>query len=368
MASTGEAAAKGSTAPDPEDPRKPDNPPELKGRTWGYSLKSALGEFTRDQCTDLAAALTYYSVLSLFPALLALVSLLGVFGQGETTVQALLDIVDDIGPSTAAEQLRGPVTSMVGASGAGLTLVVGLAGALWSASGYVGAFGRAMNRIYDIDEGRPVWKLRPQMLLLTAGLVVMAALILLGLTVSGPVAESIGSVIGLGDTAVTVWNIAKWPVILLLVVVMIASLYYFTPNVRQPKFTWVSPGAGLAIVVAILASVGFGFYVANFGKYNETYGSLAGVIVFLLWLWIINNVLLLGAELDSELERGRQLQAGIKAEETLQLPPRDTRQSDKAAEKLDEHIEEGRALRYESVREQGGSLADEAPQGGSSKD
>lgn len=206
------------------------------------------------------------------------------------------------------------------------------------------------------------------MLLLTAGLVVMAALILLGLTVSGPVAESIGSVIGLGDTAVTVWNIAKWPVILLLVVVMIASLYYFTPNVRQPKFTWVSPGAGLAIVVAILASVGFGFYVANFGKYNETYGSLAGVIVFLLWLWIINNVLLLGAELDSELERGRQLQAGIKAEETSSCRPETPASPTRRPRRLDEHIEQGRALRYESVREQGGSLADEAPQGGSSKD
>lgn len=368
MATAGEAAAKESTAPDAEDPRKPDTPSELRKKTWGYSLKSAVSEFTRDQCTDLAASLTYYSVLSLFPALLALVSLLGVFGQGESTVQALLDIVRDIGPATAAEQLEGPITSMVGASGAGLTLVIGLAGALWSASGYVGAFGRAMNRIYDIDEGRPVWKLRPQMLLLTAALVVMAAVILLGLTLSGPLAQSIGSAIGLGDVAVTVWDIAKWPVILLLVVVMIASLYYFTPNVRQPKFTWVSPGAGLAIVVAILASVAFAFYVSGFSSYNKTYGSLAGVIVFLLWLWIINNVLLLGAELDSELERGRQLQAGIRAEESLQLPPRDTRQSDKAAEKLSEHVEEGRALRYESVREQGGSLADEAPQGGSARD
>ncbi|WP_224766739.1 YihY/virulence factor BrkB family protein [Janibacter melonis] len=361
MATAGEAAAKEPTAPEPDAPSKPSSPARLTKQTWRYSLKNALAEFQRDKCTDLAAALTYYAVLSLFPGLLALISLLGVVGQGESTVQTLLDLLRDMGQADAAKQLEPVITSMVTASGAGVGLVVGIAGALWSASGYVGAFGRAMNTVYDVDEGRPVWKLRPQMLLLTAGLVVLAAIVLLGLVVSGGVAEAIGSAIGLGDTAVLVWGVLKWPVILAIVVVMVSLLYYFTPNVRQPSYKWMSLGAAIAIGVAVLASVGFGFYVANFGSYNKTYGSLAGVIVFLLWLWIINNVLLLGAQVDAEVERGRQLQAGIEAEETLQLPPRDSSGSQKAAEKLEEQVEEGRALRYEGVRTRGGSLADEAP-------
>ena len=213
---------------------------------------------------------------------------------------------------------------------------------------------RDRNRIYEIDEGRPVWKLRPQMLLLTLALVLMAGLILLGVALSGGVARTIGDTIGLGSTAVAVWNIAKWPVILLLVIGMVALLYYFTPNVQQPKFRWMSPGAAVAILVAILASVAFGFYVSNFGSYNKTYGSLAGVIVFLLWLWIINNVLLLGAELDAELERSRQLQSGIAAEEAIQLPPRDTTASEKAEEKRAEAIAEARKIRQQAPYERMG--------------
>jgi membrane protein len=233
---------------------------------------------------------------------------------------------------------------------AGFAFVFGIVGAIWSASGYVGAFGRAMNRIYQIDEGRPVWKLRPLQLLLTLAGIILVALLLIGLVVSGPLARSIGNVIGLGDTAVTVWDIAKWPVMLAIVIVLVAVLYYATPNVKQPKFRWMSVGAAIAILVWLLASVAFGFYVANFGSYNKTYGSLAGVIVFLLWLWITNLALLFGAEVDAELERSRELQAGIKAEETLQLPPRDTRASDKKAEKLQEKVEEGRRLREEAQR------------------
>lgn len=362
MATAGEAAAKESTAPEPDAPSKPSSPARLTKQTWRYSLKNALAEFQRDKCTDLAAALTYYAVLSLFPGLLAVISLLGVVGQGESTVQTLLDLLGDMGQADAAEQLEPVITSMVTASGAGLGLVVGIAGALWSASGYVGAFGRAMNTVYDVDEGRPVWKLRPQMLLLTAGLVVLAAIVLLGLVVSGGVAEAIGSAIGLGDTAVLVWGVLKWPVILAIVVVMVSLLYYFTPNVRQPSYKWMSLGAAIAIGVAVLASVGFGFYVANFGKYNKTYGSLAGVIVFLLWLWILNNVLLLGAELDSEIERSRQLQAGMAAEEDLLLPLRDTTKSDAAEEAQVEVVEEARSLRIKGLKDQGRSTADLADQ------
>ena len=350
MVREGTSAAKGRTAPAVDDDRKPDSPPDLTKPSWAYTFKKAFTEFGRDQCTDLAAALTYYAVLSLFPALLALVSLLGVFGQGESTTNAMLEMVRQIGQGNAANQLRGPISQMTEANSAGFALVFGVLGALWSASGYVGAFGRAMNRIYQIDEGRPIWKLRPLQLLLTLAGVLLAALVLVGLVVSGPIARSVGEVIGLGETAVTAWSIAKWPVMLLIVVILVALLYYATPNIRQPKFRWISVGAAIAILTWVLASAAFGFYVSNFGNYNKTYGSLAGVIVFLLWLWITNLALLVGAEVDAELERSRQLQAGIEAEETLQLPPRDTRASDKKAAKLRDRIAEGRELRERARR------------------
>ena len=342
--STGQAAEK-RDAPDPDAPGKPDSPGDIKKPTWGYSLKTTIREFSADQCTDLAAALTYYAVLALFPGAIAMLSLVGLVGQGQQTVDTLLQILRDIGASSAADTLEPTLTQLANTPGAGLALVIGLATALWSASGYVGAFGRGMNRIYEVDEGRPFWKLRPVMLLVTLITVVLAAVVALGLVLTGPAAEAVGNAIGVGSTVVTVWNIAKWPVLLAVVVVIVALLYYATPNVQQPKFKWISIGAVVAIVVWIIASAAFGFYVANFSSYDKTYGSLAGVIAFLLWLWITNLALLFGAELDAELERGRQLQAGIAAEETLQLPPRDTRTSDKAAAKEEKDIERGRRLR-----------------------
>jgi membrane protein len=221
--------------------------------------------------------------------------------------------------------------------------------ALWSASGYVGAFGRAMNRIYEIEEGRPFWKLRPQMLLLTLVAVLLAAVALLLLIVSGPVATSIGNVIGLGDAALTTWKIAKWPVLAVIVVLIVGLLYYTTPNVQQPKFRWISIGAAVAILIWVLASIGFSFYVGNFSNYNKTYGSLAGVIVALLFLWITNLALLFGGELDAELERGRELQAGIAAEEEIQLPARDTRNIKKARRKREKDVALGRRIRRQAA-------------------
>ncbi|MBM9466817.1 YihY/virulence factor BrkB family protein [Nakamurella leprariae] len=334
-----------TAAPQPEDGDKPDKPTDLRPATRRYLVRKVVREFSADQCTDLAAALTYYAVLALFPGLLALVSLVGLFGQGRTTVDALLGVVEQVGGSSLVDSLRAPVQSLVDAPAAGFAFVIGLVGALWSASGYVGAFSRAMNRVYEIDEGRPFWKLRPLMLLITLIAVIMAAAVGLALVLSGPIAQSVGDAIGLGSTAVTVWNIAKWPVMLIMVVLVVAILYYATPNVRQPKFRWISLGAAIAILVWIVASVLFGLYVANFANYQKTYGSLAGVIVFLLWLWITNLALLFGAEVDAELERARQLQAGIRAERDIQLPPRDTRASDKAAAKEAEDERRGRKLR-----------------------
>ncbi len=334
-----------SRPPDPDDPRKPESPTDLTKPSLLFVLRKTLREFQQDQCTDLAAALTYYAVLSLFPALLVLVSLLGVFGQGRETVDTVLNTASSVVPADAMDLLRPSIEQLVASPSAGIALITGVLGAVWSASGYVGAFGRAMNRIYEIDEGRPVWKLRPLQLVLTLGGLVLAAAVVVMLAVSGPIAQAVGDAIGAGSIAVTTWNIAKWPVIVVCVVLAVAVLYYATPNIKQPKFRWISIGAGFAILTWLVASVGFGFYVANFGSYNKTYGALAGVIVFLLWLWITNLALLFGAELDAELERGRQLQAGLGAERDLQLPPRDTRVLDKneAAEQKD--IERAEELR-----------------------
>jgi len=327
------------------DEGKVDSLTDLDRRSWSYVVRKTVREFSDDECTDLAAALTYYAVLALFPAAIALTSLLGLVGQGTRAVDEVLSILDDLGASGVVDSIGPTLRELSSSQGAGLALILGLAGALWSASGYVGAFGRAMNRIYEIDEGRPIWKLRPVMLLLTVILVLFAAAVLLALILTGPVAKSVGDAIGLGSTVVLVWQVVKWPVLLGVVVLMVALLYYATPNVKQPKFRWISLGAALAILTWILLSAAFGFYVANFSSYDKTYGALGGVIAFLLWLWITNLALLFGAELDAELERGRELQSGIAAEETIQLPPRDTRKIDKAREKEAEDIRRGRAIR-----------------------
>jgi len=334
-----------SDAPHPDDPRKPDSPSELRKPAWKFAMKRAVAEFSDDECTDLAAALTYYSVLSLFPAAIAVISLLGVLGQGPSTINALLGILQALGAGSVTSSVQAPLQQLSQNQKAGLGLVIGLLTALWSASGYVGAFGRAMNRIYEIGEGRPFWKLRPLQIVITLIAVILISLVAMALVVSGPLASAIGKAIGISDTLVTVWNIAKWPVLAGIVILIIAILYYATPNVKQPKFRWMSLGAFTALVVWVVASALFGFYVANFGSYNKTYGTLAGVIVFLLWLWITNLALLFGAEIDSEVERSRQLQAGMPAEEDLQLPPRDDKGLKKKAEKEEKAREEAREIR-----------------------
>ena len=340
------STSRAATAPHPDDPSKPESPDDLTKPSWKYIVKKAFTEFLDDQCTDLAAALTYFAVLALFPALIALISLVGIFGQGQASVDAITQIITNLGQPDAAELLTPVLSNLVDNQAAGLGLVVGLALALFSASGYVNAFSRAMNRVYEIDEGRPIWKLRPTMILITLVALLMVAAALLILVLSGGVAREIGNLIGLGGTAVTVWSIVKWPVLAAIIVLVVAILYYATPNVKQPKFRWMSMGSFVAIVVWVIASIGFGFYVANFGNYDSpTYGALGGVIVFLLWLWLTNNALLFGAEVDAEVERGRELQAGLPAEEAIQLPPRDTRASEKKQKKEQADIEAARALR-----------------------
>ncbi|MCG8925693.1 YihY/virulence factor BrkB family protein [Lentzea sp. CC55] len=289
-----------------------------KGAWWGV-LKRTVKEFNDDNLTDWAAALTYYAVLSLFPGIIVLTSVLALLG--DTTTQELIKYVDEVAPGQAGDVVKSSIEELQKSQNAASLLgIVGLLTALWTASGYLGAFMRACNAMYDVEEGRPFWKTVPLRLALTLGSVVLVSLTLGALVLTGGVADAVGNALGLGDTVVTVWDIVKWPVILLLVSLAFAVLYWAAPNVRQPGFRWVSPGSLLAIVLWALATVGFAIYVANFASYNKTYGSLGGVIVFLVWLWISNIAVLLGAEFDAELERGRRLAQG---EEDPSPEPRD---------------------------------------------
>jgi membrane protein len=313
----------------------PDGPTDLKAGSWKEVLKRTVREFKEDNLTDWAAALTYYGVLSIFPMLLVLVSLLGLAGDSAT--QSLLDNLGTVAPGPAQEIFTSAIENLQQNSGAaGVAFVVGLAAALWSASGYVAAFMRASNSIYDVEEGRPIWKTAPVRLGVTLVLVVLLVISAIAVVFTGPLAQSVGDVIGLGDTFLTVWSIAKWPALLLIVSFMFALLYWASPNARQPGFRWVSPGGIMAVLLWLAASAAFAFYVANFGSYNKTYGSLAGVIIFLVWLWISNIAVLLGAELNAELERGRRIEAGQPADREPFVEPRDTRKmSDEAKAELE---------------------------------
>jgi membrane protein len=302
----------------------PESPTDLRKRSWWQTIKRTAREFSDDNLTDWAAALTYYGLLALFPALLVLTALLGLLGEYPRTTNAVFKILTDAGvDQNTVKSVKGPIEGVIRSKGgAGALLGFGLLLALWSASSYIGAFIRAANAVYEIKEGRPFWKLRPLQVLITLVGTMLLALVLVAIVVSGSLAKAIGKAIGLGDTAVTIWNIAKWPVILLIVMGMVAVLYYLAPNVRHPKFRWVSPGGVVAVVLWIVATVGFFFYVTNFGSYNKTYGTLGGLIALLVWMWISNLALLFGVEFDAELERSRELEAGLPAERNIQLEPR----------------------------------------------
>ena len=289
------------------------------------TLKRTVKEFQEDNMSDWAAALTYYGLLSLFPALIALVSILGLFGDPQKTTQTITDMVAQLGPQSAADTFAGPVKSITANRGAaGILFFVGLGLALWSASGYIGAFMRASNIVYETPEGRPFWKLRPLQLLVTLVMILLLAAVLLGVVLSGPVVSAVAGPLGIGSTAQTVFNIAKWPIMLIAVILMFAVLFHAAPNVKLPGFKWVTPGAILALVVWIVASVLFAFYVANFGSYDKTYGALGGVVILLMWMWLTNVALLLGMELNAERERSRELAAGVpRADREIQLEPRD---------------------------------------------
>lgn len=301
--------------------------------TVRYAVVRAVREFMTDQCTDLAAALVYYSVLAIVPAIVALVSILGVLANPQSVLDDLFGVIEDLGSAEAVETLRPVLEEVSTSSAAGWGLVLGLVTALWSASAYVTAFSRAANRVYGVEEGRPVWKLRPTMYGVTLALLVMVALIAVTLVASGDVVRAVGGVVGEADTLATVWSVLRWPVVAALAVLVVALLYLATPNVRHEKRRWLSPGAATAILAWVLATGAFSLYVSKFSSYDATYGALAGFVVFMLALWIGNLALLFGIELDVELRRARQLRLGLPAERDVIVRLRDTRAIQKRAEK-----------------------------------
>jgi membrane protein len=304
--------------------RSLDRPTDLPKRAWWAAFKRTVREFIQNDMTDWAAALTYYSILSIFPAIVVLTAVVGIFGTSAT--QPLIENVETMAPGQARDLMINALRELEGSAGlAGPLAIVGLMAALWAASGYIGAFIRASNAIYKMEEGRPMWKTLPLRVGLTLAMVILLAITAIGVVATGAIAERIGGLFGVGSTGVLVWDIAKWPVLAVLVSLAIALLYWAAPNVQHPGFRWLTPGSVLAVVLWVIASVGFGVYVANFGSYNKTYGSLAGVIVFLVWLWISNLAVLLGAEFDAELARGQRIETGQPEDKEPFLPPRDTR-------------------------------------------
>jgi membrane protein len=299
-----------------------ESPTQLPGGSWWAALKRTVREFRVDNLSDWAAALTYYSVLSIFPALLVLISLVDLAGQA--TIDALLENLGRVAPGSVNEILATAIRNLQQTRGsAGVLALVGLAAALWSASSYIAAFMRASNAIYDVPEGRPVWKTLPIRIAVTVVVMVLLAVSAVAVVATGGLADRIGRLLGIGSAFVTVWDIVKWPVLLLIVSFLFALLYWASPNARQ-GFRWVTPGGILAVVVWVLASVAFAVYVANFGSYNKTYGSLASVIIFLVWLWLSNTSILLGAELNAELERGRAIATGHPPDAEPYMELRDT--------------------------------------------
>ncbi len=289
------------------------------------TLKRTLREFQEDNVTDWAAALTYYGVLSLFPALIALVSIVGLVFDPKEITRVLTETVTAIGPQSAADTFRAPIEGITSSSGkTGIMLVVGLLAALWSASGYVGAFMRASNVMYEVDEGREVYKLRPLQMVVTLAMILLLAVGAVAVVVSGPLARALGDAIGLGDTAITVWSWAKWPLLAGLVMLMLSVLYYAAPNAKLRSFRFITAGGVTAVVIWVVASAAFALYVSNFGSYDKTYGTLAGVVLFLVWLWISNVAILLGNQLNAERERDKQLKEGVEgAEREIRTDERD---------------------------------------------
>jgi membrane protein len=302
--------------------RAPTRLSQLRFGTWRGAFARALKGFMDDNCADWAAALTYYGVLAMFPAAIVVVSLVSLVTDPAKAVSTMLDVARNLAPGSV-ENIEKPITDVVAdRSSAKLLLSFGLIGALWAASGYIGAFTRASNAIYGVEEGRPFYKLRPLQLGLTAVSLVLLALVAAALVFTGPLARAVGDALNVGGALVTAWDYGKWPVLVFIVALLLSLMFWSAPNVRQPRFRWLTVGGAVALVVWALASLGFGLYVSNFGSYNATYGSLGAIIAFLVWLYLSNCAVMLGVEINAEIQRGRQMQAGDPDPGLPILPPK----------------------------------------------
>jgi membrane protein len=310
-----------------EQSEPPAKPSQLSKRSWRRVLVGAVKEFSDDKLTDAAAALTYYSVLALFPAALVLLSLVGLAGPDAT--QTLIDNLKPVVPGSARGTIVSTITNLQEDQGtAGVAAIIGLATGIWSASGYVAAFMRAANVVYDVPEGRPVWKKIPTRLAVTVVLMVLMVVVALIVVFTGPLAKQAGDLLGVGQATVDVWRIAKWPLLVVVLMLMVAILYWAAPNAKQPGIRWITPGGVLGVLLWVVASALFAFYVANFASYSKTYGALAGVIIFFVWIWISNLAILLGAELNAELDRARAEADGLPEGTEPYVELRDTRKLD----------------------------------------
>ena len=319
----------------------PQEPTDMPKAGWVSILKRSVKQFKHDDITDRAAALTYFGVLAIFPGMLVLVSIMGLVGQ--STTQTVLDNISQVAPGGVTDFLGTVITQVQGKAGAAsIAAILGLVLAVWAASAYVAAFIRASNAIYEVDEGRPIWKTLPLRLMLTLAVVVMLVICVVIITVTGPVATQVGEAFGIGDALVLTWNIAKWPVLIIVVSLMFSLLYTASPNVKQPPFRWITLGGVIAVVLWLVSSLLFAVYVAFSGSYNRTYGSLATVIIFLVWLWISNIAILLGLEFDAETQRERAIRAGMPEHVEPFTDLRDTRKLDEAEQR---RVEEASRLR-----------------------
>ncbi|NYD66251.1 YihY/virulence factor BrkB family protein [Agromyces atrinae] len=326
----------------------PTRPTQLRRETWRHIIVRTARRFGFDDLPDAAASLTYYAVLAIFPALIAIVAGFVVFSDEGVAIDAVLARFEEVFPGVSTENVRGALDELASQAG-WYALIVGALVTVWAVSRYVGAFSRTLNRIYEIDEGRRFPRLKPEQLAVSLAIILLWALIACCVIIAGPTADDVAAAWGIGEPWLMVWGILRWPLAVALAVVLIGMLYYATPNVHQRRFRWLSLGAGIALLVLVASSAGFFLYVANFAQYDRIYRSLAGALIFLIWVWIANLAVLLGAEFDSEVERGRQLQAGIAAEERLVMEPRDTALSDIRAERIRREVDDARDIRYRSA-------------------
>lgn len=328
-----------------------DSPIRLSRDDWRVILTRTLHEYRINQVNDIAAALTFYTLLATLPATLAALAMLGIFGSAEAVVGDMLEVVAELGGGSVVDALSEPIDQLLNASHAGLAFATGLVGALWATSGFVGSFGRGMNRIYDVEEGRPFWEMRPTMLLVSAALLVLGATAMACLIVTGPVAEATARVLGLDEGAAVWWDLGKLPLLAAIGVGVMALLYWAAPNVKRRNVRWISVGATGALLAWAITTALFALYVLGFGSYQRAYGVLGGAIAFLLWIWLSQLALIFGAVLDTEVERTRQLRSGIAAEEHVQLPLRDDRLIAKNREQRQRDVRASVRQRPDSVND-----------------